>query len=285
MRQPLQDTPNSVSKTLILATFFGAAGISPDTVHHPSYFYYYEREIKRLRIGILHSTQPIANLAAKTHQDIAEICILIKERKSLPRVHILERLRTKFPNEHDLAISRSIDLTARLWLMLNIRDDELGVRTPHKTSIHWRDSLSLEEILQQEFPESPPEPWKRQTRLSPLFTAANMVRVCSLNIKWTETLGDHLRLDMRGKILWVFPHKAFLLAHLHSSQGGEEDKSVPTCSSSFLYDQELMRYILTTQRGPLPISFERDNHDPKPVLPAMGLGNPNPPQSTRPNVP
>ncbi|KAK0611215.1 hypothetical protein B0T14DRAFT_607352 [Immersiella caudata] len=230
MRQLLQDTPNTSSKTLILAAFFGVAD-SPATyiAQHSSYFSYYEEEVKRLRIGILHSTQPISNLAAKTHQDIAEICLTIKKFRSCPRTQILDQLRAKFPNEQDLAIGRSIDLTVRLWLMLNIRDDALGVRTPHKTAINWRDSLSLERVLQEEFPESPPEPWKRQTRLSPLFTVANLVLVCSLNIKWTESLGDHLRLDMRGKTLWVFPHKAFLLAHLRSSQGKEEkDNSEPS---------------------------------------------------------
>ncbi|KAK4450252.1 hypothetical protein QBC34DRAFT_484515 [Podospora aff. communis PSN243] len=205
MPQLLQDRPNTSSKTLILAAFFGAAD-SPSTfiAQHSSFFSYYEEEIKRLRIGILHSTQPISNLAAKTHQDIAEICLTIKNLRSCPRTQILDQLRAKFPNEQDLSIGRSIDLTVRLWLMLNIRDDALGVRTPHRTAINWRDSMSLERVLDEEFPKFPPEPWKRQTRLSPLFT-------------WTESLGDHLRLDMRGKILWVFPHKAFLLAHLRSA--------------------------------------------------------------------
>ena len=102
--------------------------------------------------------------------------------------------------------------------MLNIRDNDLGTRTPHKTLVEWGHTSSLEQILRQEFPESAPDPWKRQTRLSPMFTMATLARVCSLNVGWTESLNDHLRLDMRRKVLWVFPYKDFLLGHLSCSQ-------------------------------------------------------------------
>jgi len=43
-----------------------------------------------------------------------------------------------------------------------------------------------------------------------------MVHICGLGLKWSESLEDHLRLDRRGKVLWVFPYKAFLNGHLTS---------------------------------------------------------------------
>ncbi|KAK0741533.1 hypothetical protein B0T18DRAFT_420321 [Schizothecium vesticola] len=220
MQRGLHDAIDDTSKDAVVASFFGGTGSNTRVGFYARYFDYYEKELKHLRLGIRQSTRPIDELAAKTHGDIVRICTVLKGAHSLPRSEVRKSVRgILFPLEDDLAINRSLDLTVRLWLMINVRDKDLAIRTPHKPSVQWGETDSLHDFIQRQFPSSKFGGTQRHPRLRPSFTVAEMVEICSLDLRWTDSLEDHLRLDMRRrKVLWVFSYKDFLNGHLNSGE-------------------------------------------------------------------
>lgn len=211
---PLQDD----TKNTVVENLFGRIESKRGANGFAKFLENYSRELRQLSMGVDHVSRATSGLAAKTHEDIFHICSTLTAGKSMPRREIRKLLSLRFrrPQEDDLSIDRLIDLTLRLWLMLNVRGDELSILTPQTPALHWDDGFSLEQFISMQFPQSTTELTIRESRLDPSFTAANMVRICSLHIKWTASLEDHLRLDRRRKILSVFPFKDFLVGHLEA---------------------------------------------------------------------
>lgn len=101
--------------------------------------------------------------------------------------------------------------------MLNVRDQELAIRTPQKPSIRWTEEQTLSGLIASQFPTSPADALLvRGVRLDPSFTVVNMIKICGLQVRWTESLEDHLRLDRRAKVLSIFSQKDFLSGHMQS---------------------------------------------------------------------
>jgi hypothetical protein len=208
--------PGDHTKLAILLAFFHTTGDSQTIRSYENYFNYYEHESKRLWIGIAPQFWPATRLAAKTHEDILHIAGSLAGRTLWTRPQLREHLQLYFRDAEDLAIDYSINLALRLWLMLNVRDVELGVQTLQKPAIQWDDASTLEDFVASQFPPSNWPLAERKARLDPFFTAANMVRICGLKLEWTESLEDHLRLDRRAKVLSIYPYKNCLVRHLNS---------------------------------------------------------------------
>jgi hypothetical protein len=220
LREPTDDR---VRKD-IAGIFFHSAPKSSQSSSWQRYFEYYERELGRLSIGVtaLHDGvsalhDATSDLAAKSHDDILYVCGILKSERGLPKRRVREMLRGRFPEAGSVGIDRTMDLTVRLWLMLNVRDEDMTVRMLQSPPITWDDRYSLRQIASLTFPASTYHLDSTQCRISPSFTAANMVRLCRLELRWTDNLDDHLRLDRRRKILWVFPHKEVLLHHANAA--------------------------------------------------------------------
>lgn len=167
-----------------------------------------------LRVGI---ALPVPYLNTKTHESLMYIQDVVSKFRSEPRSVIRKRLYPDLAME-EISIDRVVDLTIRLWLMVHVRDDGLSMRlfTPQQFSARWDESDSLERFLADQFPLSTTKLDMRQSRLEMTFTVAYMVRTCRLQVKWTDDLANHLRLDrgIEAKTLFIFPHKVFLVAHL-----------------------------------------------------------------------
>lgn len=214
----LSEVPNPAEKALITSSFFGSKR-DDDASLTTSYYNYYTKEIGRLRIGVAEASCPINTLAAKTHEDIVHIVDTLHSKKANPRNDVTVELLEHFPGSNGLSIDRSVDLAVRLWLMLNVGDEDLPAQDPQKVLIPWEDETSLEDLIARQFRESISTLGLRERRLDPNFTAANMVTLCGLQLRWADCLEDHLRLDRRDKALWIFPYKGFLSAHLRSTKG------------------------------------------------------------------
>lgn len=208
---------NDGEKAAILSTFFDAGlnGCKPS--FRGPYFKYYERELKRLRLGIP-SSRVVTGLAAKTQGDILAVCDILASRRHELRSTVRDEIKSLFPGADDLSVDRSVDLVIRLWLMLNCQDDQLSLLSPQKSSIQWEDGHKFTEFVNKQFPLSTTKLAVRERRLSPAFTVSTMVRLCNLKLEWTDSLESHLRLDRLSKTLWVFPFKDFLVAHLSLSK-------------------------------------------------------------------
>lgn len=75
------------------------------------------------------------------------------------------------------------------------RDPDLSTIHPDTTPVVWEDAMYLDQLLSNLFFCYHTDLNSRSRRLSPHFTAAEMVKICGLKLKWTESLADHLRLD------------------------------------------------------------------------------------------
>jgi hypothetical protein len=210
-QQTLLENANEQTRHELVKCFFGeAAEYSSSNLE--SYFEYYHRELKRLRVGVI---PVVSTLAAKTHYDLMVIRKALSAGKTQARSLITTDLCSHFQTDDRRAVDRSMDLTIRLWLMINVRDRRNSIWILSQPALYWEEGCSLETFLFSQFRSSNTEFGFRNSRLDPEFTVANMVRLCGLQVRWTESLNDHLRLDRRNKLLSVFPFKDFLVAQLN----------------------------------------------------------------------
>lgn len=212
--QTLLDNTNEYTKRQIAQQFFGIPADNGDLSSLKLYFDFYNKELRRLRIGI---TPLVASLDTKVHRDLMHIRDIISNSRTESRSVVRARLRPDLTTEDDLSLDRIVDLTIRLWLMINVRDDSLSMSLWRpQQSARWDESDSLDTFLAHQFPTSTTKFDFKQSRLEMTFTVAYMVRTCRLQVKWTDDLVNHLRLDRKPgcKEMFIFPHKAFLVAHL-----------------------------------------------------------------------
>lgn len=213
--QRLLDIIDENTKRQIAEQFFGILADSDELSSLEPFFDLYNKELRRLRVGI---TPLVSDLHTRTHEDLMHIRDIVFKSRTELRPVLRDRLRPRLSIKEDASLDRMVDLTIRLWLMVNVRDDSLSMSLwrPQQFSARWDESDSLVQFLAHQFPVSTTKLEPKQSRLDMNFTVAYMVRTCRLQVKWTDDLVNHLRLD-RGpdlKTLSIFPHKAFLVAHL-----------------------------------------------------------------------
>jgi hypothetical protein len=221
MADELTRPPTDDIKLRVCHEFFNPALRRESLPEYDDYFRYYETELALLRVGASRLTWQDSGLAAQTHEDILIIKRELAANIHLTRPEIRHRLASKFQGAEKLNINRSIDLTLRLWLTLNVREPAYKLQTPQTPVLQWDDSTTLSSFIASQFPKARWHLDVRACRLDPYFTAVNMVRICGLKIEWTDSLEDHLRLDRRQKVLRMYPHKCCLQGYLESSRDAE----------------------------------------------------------------
>lgn len=116
-----------------------------------------------------------------------------------------------FEHHSEDSLNRTIDLALRLWLVLNIRDDEYA---PGAHSIQWDDDVSLQTFIGQQFPK--PRIIRDLSEkmfdfvLPDNFTMVKLKRYSGIKVYWTYDLSEHLDLDKDHRILKVFPLKYYV---------------------------------------------------------------------------
>ncbi|KAH6866123.1 hypothetical protein B0T10DRAFT_502819, partial [Thelonectria olida] len=150
---------------------------------------------------------------ARTHKDIVVVARWIQ--RDLERDEILRRLHEDLRNRElppdDKALQGTIDLTARLALMMEV--GSLGCSFTGGTRVDW-ESGSLRECVERHFGSQPA--LDENVRLEKLFVARNLGRIAGLEILWTENLADHLRLTDDNQKVSIFHHVTFLQMHATS---------------------------------------------------------------------
>lgn len=171
---------------------------------------YCNEEISLLRAGVAPENWQIHGLAAQEEGDICFVIKIIQSNVSLTRPAIREALAHRFPNATSHGLNRSIDLALRLWLMLNFQVREFETLRHQATCLGWDDQTTLQARIQKLFPNARWKVTPASSRLGPHFTAAFLKSVCGIQIEWTTSLCDHLRLDRRSGTLRVFPFKGYV---------------------------------------------------------------------------
>jgi hypothetical protein len=123
-----------------------------------------------------------------------------------------------FKSSCDTSLNNSIDVALRLWLMLNVRRFDQTL-TPDTISLQWNDDDTLAQFVKQQFPKATePMTSNASHRVDADFTAVTLQEYRPIDVVWTTSLEDHLRLKYdrkkRRARLRVFPFKQILVDHL-----------------------------------------------------------------------
>lgn len=214
--------PSQQDKYAILSECFDLA---ENEVQHKAagledYMVFYARQTQLLRLQYAPRGTPWP-LPVRTHTQLLEVLRLIKVEPLRTRGELRAELRLRCPwscGTPDRYLDAIVNACLRIWLMINFRPlDEIGVGGG-RPCIDWRENETLDSLLRDLFHKSTTNLTLTQRRLNPQFTAACMMDVCGLKIGWTSSLEDHLRLDRQQKVLWVLPHRGYLVQQAESAK-------------------------------------------------------------------
>ena len=148
--------------------------------------------------------------SARTHGDVIEVARLLKQ--PISRNAVLQSLRNSYKLNNrpvdEKALNGSINLTARLLLMIEVGTVEFGFSG--QTRLPWTTG-TLQNCVEDHFGSAPT--LKDHVKLEKLFTARNLGRIAGLKIVWTDNLADHLRLIDDDRKVAIFHHASFLKHH------------------------------------------------------------------------
>jgi hypothetical protein len=137
--------------------------------------------------------------------------------RTLTKQALKEKVRREYLNTSDDSVVRSLELAVRLWLGINVcsRGLSVGPRNPRDYQVHWDDDQPLMELVTAQFPQDYNKTATAKVSFDESFTAVNIRHICRFNIRWTDNLIDHLRLEgPRGRrSLSIYRHKLCLLNH------------------------------------------------------------------------
>jgi hypothetical protein len=147
------------------------------------------------------------HMQARTHEDILEVARLLKAGRT--RSEIRDVLRLKFTKQHnneDELMDRSINLAAKLLLMIDF--DDVPYSFSGRQRLQW-DTDTLKACLQAYF-NDPPALGHEGVKFQRVFHAMNLERIAGVQVIPTNNLLDHLRLTHDDTRLHVFNHISFL---------------------------------------------------------------------------
>ena len=150
--------------------------------------------------------------AFQDFQGLFNVIKFLRSNQSSTRDDIVRELKlTTFGSCLDDKIVKSIELSVRLWLGLNLRFSGafFGRVHPTRDYINWEGGRTLKDMVGSRFTKS----MHAYTEYEfDGFSAAKLKRICFLQIEWTNYLNDHLKLTgIRGKrILHIYHQKRVL---------------------------------------------------------------------------
>lgn len=187
-----------------------------DGAAHEAFYDYFINEVDQIR----HHRE---KLATEKLQETISIVQLAKRSHDKPLSDLVQELQVGqvFDNANDRAIQRSLELSIRLWLTINIHSStlEVGPNVLLELPITWERAMSLNDLIGSRWGQtSIRQKVKSRAQVEDMFTAAYLVNVCGISLQWTNYLSDHLAIDSRRKVLTVYKHKVYLSHRLEESQ-------------------------------------------------------------------
>jgi hypothetical protein len=148
------------------------------------------------------------HILVRKHQHILNITDQFRELQ--PREDIKSNLKHLFTTQSDREVeilNNSVDLAARLYLMMSIGDNKYAFSSG--TSETW-DEGNLKDFLSLYF-NDPQRLSNSGIKFEKSFNAYNLGRIAGIRVKWTNNLMDHLRMiDADDRTVEVFHHVSFL---------------------------------------------------------------------------
>lgn len=206
LQRLLQETPvDEITRQEIINSIWPMKtpkGARPKDLDWHPYFSYYVKQCHHA----LHGQGK--HVLVRTHQHVVDIIHLLEEGipKDLIKPHLKSLFHTPNPAREEEIIYNSIDLAARLNLMINIGASKYAISG--QSQLIWNDG-SLGEHVRAFFNE--PQVLGNSIKMEHTFTPCNIERIAGIKIRWTDNLVDHLRIvDDKDRIVAVFHHASFV---------------------------------------------------------------------------
>jgi len=214
-----------VEKLVFVGRIWPRSSLTPENFDeraYDSFFQYLGDEL-----GPLY--QHRLRFAAETFDSTSDLIQFLSDHRSETLSRLLQLATERFLNVDDAAVQRSLELTVRLWLTVNVNSTILAVGpiSAYEHPLDWSQDVSLSALIDKQFKKSSVGLNSNiKSRIDPAITAAYLVNVCGMKIRWTNILSDHLRFNRKSQILAVYKHKIYLLNHLKSEDGCPIPKEV-----------------------------------------------------------
>lgn len=129
--------------------------------------------------------------------------------------------RAVLSNQHSTAsINNALDLSIRLWLMLNVGSDSTAL-FPGKSRPVWEDFETLDDFVQRCFPTQASESGPRIEKKSPTVPIGmnlhNLKCIGGFDIVWTDHMADHLYLNDDLGTICLYHHATVLETAISST--------------------------------------------------------------------
>lgn len=167
------------------------------------YFEYIEDELTRARYSQPKHAPPTT---------VDHVCRLVKalyRHRSSALETLLNHLEQEFPDFDRISLEWMVELVARLSLTLHIRCRNKPVNHSIRT-LDWHGDRSLEQTVADNFCASLGSE-EKTVRIEESFTAAFLVNVCRVKLRWSNNLADHL--NFNSGVLTIYQHKICLIQH------------------------------------------------------------------------
>jgi hypothetical protein len=204
----------------LVKLFWPRADLTIESFHEESYASFLEYvgdELSELRH---HQTR----FATNNFESIVELIQMLQNCRGKHLSELLSELAPRFLNVDEHSVQRSIELTVRLWLNLNVNSAMIAVGPilAHSGTIDWSPNESLDDLIASQFAGKEAKelsrPKTEHLRSMGLdFTAANLVNLCEIKLNWSDNLADHLVYNRKSRTLTIFKHKICLINHLKTT--------------------------------------------------------------------
>ncbi|KAI4690931.1 uncharacterized protein J4E88_002404 [Alternaria novae-zelandiae] len=153
---------------------------------------------------------------------LAIVGVLRSDRNSTRRELVAKIESMYFKNFKNEPISGSIELAVQLWLGIHLHSNESPnlVKNPMDTCVSWADDQSLEKAIAAQFSQHTKAAQSVQNcPLDTSFTAMGLKSTHGMNLLWTDSLVDHLKLEGSpgNRRLFIYRHKTCLVNHRSGS--------------------------------------------------------------------
>ena len=193
-----------------------------ESVAYKEFLDYYKAELQKVNFSVSSREASRHSFLVTSHSELSVIIRIAQQHVHSTRPEIQEIILQLRGDQNTLkeSLNRCIDLALRVVLMLNVRKPCFALQTLQTPVLQWDDTTTLLNFINRQFSDSPQTISSRDSRINPLFTVPNMISICGLQIEWTQSLQDHLRLDRRAKTLRIFSYKNCLWQHLRNAKQG-----------------------------------------------------------------
>lgn len=205
---PLANILSRSERQYILRGFWSCDDALPYTIEHfGAYFDYYEAQCR---------DQLQTKHVIRSHSDLVTLAHHIKNNFSTPLKELRRLIQQEcgFEDDRD-RLTNSIELAARLWLMVNLRNPRSEDFRTLQAALVWPDTSSIDDVLRQYILRPSVPSTSHPKTFTEDFNAFELTRIGGFRIEWTDNISSHLEIE--GQVIYLYYHVSVLQLMKNSS--------------------------------------------------------------------